>query len=85
MTFRLGTRTHLADGERAADIAAIQGGLALVEEHERAKFLSELAITGARATPIDRFSGLNYSRGREMNITVYRVTPAVQVTSPPPE
>jgi len=85
MTFRLGTRTHLADGAEAAKIASVQGGLALIEDHERTKFLDRLAEEGGAATAIDRFSGFNYSRGRQVDITVYRVTPAYQVTSPPPE
>jgi 4-amino-4-deoxy-L-arabinose transferase-like glycosyltransferase len=85
MTFRLGTKTHLAGGAEAANIAAVQGGLALIEDGERDAFLEGLSDLNTSATPIDRFSGFNYSRGRRVNITVYRVNPAYQVTSPPPE
>jgi 4-amino-4-deoxy-L-arabinose transferase-like glycosyltransferase len=85
MTFRLGTRTHLVDGTKAAAIASVQGGLALIEDGERANFLEGLAADGGGAKPVDRLSGFNYSRGRIVRITVYRVTPAYQVTSPPLE
>lgn len=85
MTFRLGTRTHLVDGAKAAAIASIQGGLALIEDGERETFLQALAADGGEAKPIDRLSGFNYSRGRAVRITVYRVTPAYQVMSPPLE
>jgi 4-amino-4-deoxy-L-arabinose transferase-like glycosyltransferase len=85
MTFRLGTKTHLAKGAMAASIAAMQGGLALVEDHERDAFLGGLAEQNDQAVPVDRFSGFNYSRGRKVHITVYRVAPPYQMTSPPPE
>jgi hypothetical protein len=85
MTFRLGTRTHLVDGARAAAIASIQGGLAMIEDGERETFLEGLAADGGEARPVDRLSGFNYSRGRTVRITVYRVTPAYQVVSPPLE
>ncbi len=85
LTFRLGTRTHLAGGSEAASIASVQGGLALIEDGERAKFLAGLVTAGCEAKVVDRFAGFNYSRGRAIHVTVYRVTPAYQVTSPPPE
>lgn len=85
MTFRLGTKTHLAKGDVAADLASVQGGLALIEDHERDKFLDGLSAHGIDAKEVDQFSGFNYSRGRKVHITVYRVTPAYQESSPPPE
>jgi len=85
LTFRLGTRTHLAAGAEAGVIASIQGGLALIEDGQRRAFLESLAERGGEARKVDRFDGFNYSRGRAVHVTVYRVTPAYQVTSPPDE
>jgi len=39
----------------------------------------------ADATAIDAVDGFNYSRGRPVHITLYRVTPPHQETSPPQE
>jgi 4-amino-4-deoxy-L-arabinose transferase-like glycosyltransferase len=85
LTFRLGTRTHLAAGSEAGAIASVQGGLALIEDGERHAFLDSLAERGGEARKVDRFDAFNYSRGRPIHVTVYRVTPAFQVTSPPDE
>jgi len=85
MTFRLGTRTYLVRPEEAAKIAAAQGGLVLIDDRNKDKFLAAVDELGAKVKPIDRFSGFNYSQGKQMNITVYRASPAYQVMSPPPE
>ncbi len=83
--FLLGTQTNLANGFDAAEIGAAQGGLAAVEDKQRSRFMAHLAELEADATPIDSMSGFNYSRGRAVHITLYRVTPPHQETSPPPE
>jgi 4-amino-4-deoxy-L-arabinose transferase-like glycosyltransferase len=83
--FLLGTETHLAKGYDAAEIAAQQGGLALIEDGQRSAFLARLAEDEADATAIDALSGFNYSRGRPVHITLYRVTPPHEVTMPPEE
>jgi 4-amino-4-deoxy-L-arabinose transferase-like glycosyltransferase len=83
--FALGTETHLTNGYGAAEISAAQGGLAAVEDGQRPAFLAHLAELEADATPIDSLSGFNYSRGRPVHITLYRVTPPHEVTSPPQE
>ncbi|MBS0279036.1 MAG: glycosyltransferase family 39 protein [Proteobacteria bacterium] len=85
LVFLLGTQTQIQNGIRAADIAAQQGGLALIEDHEQRKFLTELARVHAEARPLDGVSGFNYSRGRREHITVYRVTPAPRIMEPPSE
>jgi 4-amino-4-deoxy-L-arabinose transferase-like glycosyltransferase len=85
LLFLLGTETRLTDGFGAAEAGAGQGGLALVDDTERSKFLAHLAELEADATAVDELSGFNYSRGRRTHITVYRVTPVHQVTIPPPE
>jgi 4-amino-4-deoxy-L-arabinose transferase-like glycosyltransferase len=84
--FLMGTGTHLAgDGTNAADFSAAQGGLVAVEDGQRPRFLAHLAEMEADAKPIDAISGFNYSRGRPVHITLYRVTPARQITTPPQE
>jgi hypothetical protein len=83
--FLLGTETRLSKGRGAAEIAAGQGGLALIEEGQRPAFLAHLAELGGSATVVDGLSGFNYSRGRPVHITLYRVTPPHEITSPPEE
>lgn len=83
--FLLGTETHIANGDRAAEIAAEQGGLALIEDGQRPAFLAHLAEVEADATAIDAMSGYNYSRGRSVHITLYRVASPHEITTPPHE
>ena len=85
LVFLLGTETQLMDAQHAADLAAQQGGLALIESKERGKFLAGLAAAGASARPVDGMTGLNYSRGKLVHITIYRIRQRHQVTAPPPE
>ena len=85
LVFLLGTETRLTDGTGAADAGAFQGGLALVEDTERPAFLARLAEIEADAVPVDELSGLNYSRGRKVHITLYRVTATHDITVPPAE
>jgi len=73
-SFLLGTQTKLLLGQEAGMIAAMDGGLALVDEGERAAFLDAVAASDARADALEEIGGLNYSRGREVRITLYRVT-----------
>jgi hypothetical protein len=77
--FLMGTGTRYLEGTRAARLAAQQGGLALIEDRERNAFLNGLAKPHAAATPLGALSGLNYSRGKPVHITLYRVAP------PPPD
>jgi 4-amino-4-deoxy-L-arabinose transferase-like glycosyltransferase len=73
LIFLLGTRTRIATGAEAADIAAGQGGLALVDDRQRPAFLNRLVEIGAYATPVDQLSGINYSHGKPVHIIIYRV------------
>ena len=73
-TFLLGTGTRLLLGDEAGKAAAQGGGLAAVELGEQSAFLESLASAGARAGAVEEIEGLNYSRGREARITLYRVT-----------
>ena len=85
LVFLLGTQTQIATGTRAADIAAAVGGLALIEERQKPAFLKAIADQGAEAVALDHLAGINYSHGKPVTITVYRVTPAPGVTNPPAE
>jgi len=85
LVFFLGSDTRLTNGSGAADAGANQGGLALVEDSERSAFLARLAEVEADATRVDELSGYNYSRGRKVHITIYRVTATHDVTEPPAE
>jgi hypothetical protein len=73
MLFAFGADTLLRDGAGAAEAVARHGGLALVEDGERGPFLARLAELQADATEKGEVSGFNYSRGRKVHVTVYRV------------
>jgi hypothetical protein len=46
-----------------------------VNETEREPFLKAVAASGARANALEEIEGLNYSNGRAVRITLYRVEP----------
>jgi 4-amino-4-deoxy-L-arabinose transferase-like glycosyltransferase len=75
ITFLLGSRTALETGAGAALTAGKTGGLALVDSGENDTFLKLVAESGGKAEALDEISGLNYSRGRQTRITLYRVVP----------
>jgi 4-amino-4-deoxy-L-arabinose transferase-like glycosyltransferase len=72
--FLLGTGTRLDDGPTAGQDSA-RGGLAIVEANEKAVFLSAALALGASAEALEEIDGLNYSRGRNLRFTLYRVVP----------
>jgi 4-amino-4-deoxy-L-arabinose transferase-like glycosyltransferase len=73
MLFTLGKDVVLTDGAGAANAGAKSGGLALVEDDELGAFLARLAELQADAKPAGDVSGFNYSRGRKVHVTLYRV------------
>ncbi len=73
LVFALGKDVVLADGKGAAEASAHAGGLALVEDEAQGDFLARLAELQADAKPVGEISGMNYSRGRKVHVTVYRV------------
>jgi 4-amino-4-deoxy-L-arabinose transferase-like glycosyltransferase len=85
MVFYLGKDTRLTDGPGAAAVGAVQGGLAVIEDSERRAFLARLAELETGATKIDEVSGYNYSKGKPVHITIYRVTAIHDITEPPAE
>ena len=74
LVFALGADTRLADGAGAAALGAKDGGLALIESRERGAFLAGLAEREADATEVATMRGFNYSRGKPVSISVFRVT-----------
>jgi 4-amino-4-deoxy-L-arabinose transferase-like glycosyltransferase len=76
LVFLLGTETRLMSGPHAAELASRSGGLALIEDRERDAYLKRLGALGASVVPVGEVSGLNYSRGRTVHVTVYRVKAA---------
>jgi len=84
--FLLGTQTRLAvNGRGAAEFAAAQGGLSAIERGQQPAFLQTLMQLDATATPVDSLDGFNYSRGRPVHITLFRVTAARQTSERPQE
>jgi 4-amino-4-deoxy-L-arabinose transferase-like glycosyltransferase len=80
LVFLTNTDTVLTNGADAARYAGAEAGRAtLVEEREREAFLAELASIGAEVVPVgDPVSGINYSRGELVRITIYRTTQPVR-------
>jgi 4-amino-4-deoxy-L-arabinose transferase-like glycosyltransferase len=85
LVFFLGKDVLLTNGPGAADAGAGQGGLALVEDGERLAFLTHLRELEADAHEVGDLSGFNYSRGKRVHITLYRVNATHDITEPPAE
>ena len=83
LVFALGKDVNLTDGQGAAKQGAELGGLALVDDFERPSFLAKLAELQSDAVPLDDVTGFNYSRGKTVHVTIYRVRKLVSQTSPP--
>jgi len=83
--FLNGTNTGLNDGAGAAEMAVNAGGLEAVEDQERGAFLAHLAEREADAVVVDELTGFNYSKGRRVHITIYRVDALHDAVTPPPE
>ena len=76
MLFALGAEIGLSDGAGAAEMSARGGGLALIEARETGAFLARLAEQEADATALQTVTGFNYSRGKPVAVTIYRVAGA---------
>jgi 4-amino-4-deoxy-L-arabinose transferase-like glycosyltransferase len=85
LIFALGTDTRVATGAIAARLAVEKGGLALIEDRERGAFLSGLGTRDTEAFPVDTLTGYDYSHGRTVHITIYRVAAAPGTSVPPAE
>jgi 4-amino-4-deoxy-L-arabinose transferase-like glycosyltransferase len=71
LVFLLGARTELTDGPAAADAIA-DGRPAIVEAREQAAFLAALKAEGSRAALAGEVKGLNYSKGKAVDLFLYR-------------
>jgi 4-amino-4-deoxy-L-arabinose transferase-like glycosyltransferase len=76
LVFMLGTKTLLASADRAAQhLATTPSALALVESREDTAFQTALAPLGQVPKALGRVSGLDYSNGRQMVLTLYAGAP----------
>ena len=71
MVFLLGTRTDLGSGEVAA-AAISEGRPAVVEAHELKEFQEALKAQEARAAPAAEVKGVDYSKGKPVDLFLYR-------------
>ena len=71
--FLLGTETRLVTGPVAGAEALLRGGLFVVTDEERASFEQALDGSDMRAAVLSEISGANYSNGRLVTLTLFRV------------
>lgn len=74
MVFTFGTGTRLSDADGAVDALAVDPActVAVVERRQSEAFLAAVAARGLAVEAAGQVQGLNYSRGRDIDITVYR-------------
>jgi 4-amino-4-deoxy-L-arabinose transferase-like glycosyltransferase len=82
LVFALGTPTGLGDGADAA-LAIAQGRPAVVESREEPAFRRALAARGLSPRAAGAVSGLDYTNGDEMTLTLYRGIPQAAVNPEP--
>ena len=71
LVFLLGTRTDLGDGEDAA-AAIAEGRPAIIERSELGRFQAALKTDDAKAAPVAEVGGLDYSKGKSVDLFLYR-------------
>ena len=83
LVFALGAKTGLDDAPAAA-AALAQGRPAIVEKREEPAFRTALAATGSGARAVGSVSGIDYSNGDDMTLTVYAPMrrPAIRPAAP---
>ena len=81
LVFALGTNTGLGGAEEAAEAIA-EGRTAVVEKHEQPAFLAALRAAGLSPRAAGTISGVDYSNGDDMTLTLYRGEPQPTVTQP---
>lgn len=70
--FLLGTKTILTDGRGAARLLSEKNRAVVIERRENAAFEEELRAAGIDARPVIAIEGVNYSKGKDVTLTVYR-------------
>ena len=76
LVFLLGTETQVGIGGEGAARALLADpacGLAAVTQKEAEAFQATLQAAGAEAVAVDSLEGLNYSKGDDLTITLYRL------------
>jgi 4-amino-4-deoxy-L-arabinose transferase-like glycosyltransferase len=83
MVFTLGTKTGLGGPEDAVR-ALSEGRPAIVEMREQKAFLDLMAEEGVPVVPVTRLKALNYSTGKDLDLTFYRgvARPTALVSQP---
>ena len=72
LVFLLGTQTKLTSGSGAADfLAQHHTGAAVVDKPEQDAFLTQAHRLGLDPKPLAQVQGLNYSRGKTVDLTIY--------------
>ena len=71
LVFLLGTRTELGDSETAA-MAIADGRPAIVEVGQQAAFFKALQEEEVKAAPAAEVKGLDYSKGKPVDLVLYR-------------
>ncbi|MBX3479711.1 MAG: glycosyltransferase family 39 protein [Caulobacter sp.] len=74
MVFTLGTRTGVGGPEDAVRALA-EGRPAIVEKKEEKAFLALMKARGVPVDPVTRLKALNYSTGKDLDLTFYRGVP----------
>lgn len=74
--FLLGTKTRLVTGDVAGEAATLEGGLYVIAEDERPAFQQKLQASSMRAVALSEIRGMNYSNGRRLTLTLFRVEPS---------
>lgn len=82
LVFALGTATGLGGAQEAAE-AIVAGRPAVVESREEPAFRQALAARGLVPRPAGAVSGLDYTNGDEMTLTLYRGVPQRPATREP--
>ncbi len=81
LVFALGTDTGLG-GPKEAAAAIAEGRTAVVEKHEQPAFLAALKAAGLSPRPAGTISGVDYSNGDDMALTLYRGEPQAAPVQP---
>ena len=72
LVFLLGTQTKLTDGTGAATfLAAHKDSVVVIAAVENQAFLTQAGSLGLNPKPLGEVHGLNYSRGKPVDLTVY--------------
>lgn len=82
LVFALGTTTGLG-GPREAVEALLEGRPAVVEKREEEAFRAAARAAGLSLRPVKTISGMDYSNGDDMRLTLYRGEPQPDPEAPP--